>query len=77
MLHGDLGHSWRIREPVLSLILQKLPVTLQLGSMAFVIALCIGVPAGVLAAVYRNTVWDYVVNLVGLAGLSTPNFWLG
>jgi len=77
VLHGDLGRSWRINEPVLSLILQKLPVTLQLASMAFVIALCIGVPAGVLAAVYRNTVWDYVVNLVGLAGLSTPNFWLG
>ncbi len=77
MLHGDLGFSWRIREPVLQLILTKLPVTLQLAAMAFVIALCIGVPAGVLSAVYRNTVWDYLVNLVGLAGLSTPNFWLG
>lgn len=77
VLHGNLGFSWRIREPVSELILTKLPVTLQLSFMAFVIALCIGVPAGVLSAVYRNTVWDYVVNLVGLAGLSTPNFWLG
>jgi peptide/nickel transport system permease protein len=77
VVHGDLGHSWRIREPVLTLILTKLPVTMQLAGMAFVIAVCIGVPAGVLSAVYRNTVWDYVVNLVGLAGLSTPNFWLG
>jgi len=77
VLHGDLGFSWRIREPVGELILTKLPVTLQLSAMAFVIALCIGVPAGVLSAVYRNTVWDYLVNLIGLAGLSTPNFWLG
>ena len=77
VLRGDLGFSWRIRQPVASLILTKLPVTMQLGGMAFVIALCIGVPAGVLSAVYRNTAWDYVVNFIGLAGLSTPNFWLG
>ena len=77
VVRGDFGRSWRLGEPVATLIGQKLPVTLQLASMAFVVALGIGVPAGVLAAVYRNTVWDYVVNLVGLAGLSTPNFWLG
>jgi peptide/nickel transport system permease protein len=77
VLHGDLGFSWRIRQPVATLILTKLPVTLQLGGMAFLIALCIGVPAGVLSAVYRNSFWDYLVNLIGLAGLSTPNFWLG
>ena len=77
VLHGDLGFSWRIRQPVATLILTKLPVTLQLGGMAFLIALCIGIPAGVLSAVYRNSFWDYLVNLIGLAGLSTPNFWLG
>ena len=74
---GDLGFSWRIRQPVASLVLTKLPVTLQLAAMAFGIALCIGVPAGILSAVKRNTGWDYVANLIGLAGLSTPNFWLG
>lgn len=77
VLRGDLGFSWRIRQPVASLILTKLPVTLQLAAMAFGIALCIGVPAGILSAVKRNTAWDYAANLVGLAGLSTPNFWLG
>jgi len=77
VLHGDLGFSWRIRQPVLSLILTKLPVTLQLGGMAFVIALLIGIPAGIVAAVKRGTAWDYLANFVGLAGLSTPNFWLG
>ncbi len=77
VLRGDFGTSWRIRQPVLQLILTKLPVTLQLGGMAFVFAMLIGVPAGILAAVKRDTVWDHIANGVGLAGLSTPNFWLG
>jgi peptide/nickel transport system permease protein len=74
---GDLGHSWRTREPVAELIAQKLPVTAQLGGMAFLIAVLIGLPAGVVAAVGRNGPWDYMANAIGLAGLSTPNFWLG
>ena len=77
VLQGNLGQSWRIRQPVSELILSKLPVTLQLGGMAFVIAVLIGVPTGIISAVKRNTAWDYVANIVGLAGLSTPNFWLG
>jgi peptide/nickel transport system permease protein len=76
-LTGDLGFSWRTRQPVAGLILQKLAVTAQLGIMAFAIALAIGVPAGIVAAVYRNSVWDYLANGIGLAGLSLPNFWLG
>jgi peptide/nickel transport system permease protein len=74
---GDLGHSWRTREPVAELIAEKLPVTAQLGGMAFLIAVLIGVPAGIVAAVGRNGPWDYIANAIGLAGLSTPNFWLG
>jgi peptide/nickel transport system permease protein len=77
VLHGDLGYSWRIREPVAQLVAEKLPVTMQLAFMAFIIAVCIGVPMGVLSAVKRNSFWDYLANGVGLAGLSTPNFWLG
>jgi peptide/nickel transport system permease protein len=77
VLRGNLGYSWRNREPVSDLIAQKLPVTAQLGVMAFIIALLIGIPTGVLAAVKRNTVWDYLANGIGLAGLSLPNFWLG
>ena len=77
VLHGDLGFSWRIRQPVSQLIAQKLPVTLQLGTMAFIFAVGIGVPMGVLSAVKKNTFWDYLANGIGLAGLSTPNFWLG
>ena len=77
VVHGNLGYSWRNREPVMQLVEQKLPVTLQLSAMAFIIAIIIGVPAGVVAAVKRNTTWDWIANAVGLAGLSTPTFWLG
>ncbi|HJS87392.1 MAG TPA: ABC transporter permease [Acetobacteraceae bacterium] len=77
VLHGKLGYSWRNREDVAVLIGEKLPVTAQLASMAFVIAAAIGVPAGVLAAARRNSAWDYLANAVGLAGLSIPTFWLG
>jgi len=77
VLHGDLGESMRMQKPVLALILEKLPVTLELACMAIVIALAIGVPAGIISAVRRNTAWDYAANAVALWGLSTPNFWLG
>jgi peptide/nickel transport system permease protein len=74
---GDLGESMRLKAPVLDLILQKLPVTLQLAAMAMVIALVIGVSAGVVSAVKKDTAWDYAVNVFALWGISTPNFWLG
>jgi peptide/nickel transport system permease protein len=77
VLQGDLGFSWRIRQPVAQLVATKLPVTLQLGCMAFIVAVCIGVPMGILSAVKKNSFWDYLANGIGLAGLSTPNFWLG
>src|SRR5690349_15065691 len=54
-----------------------LPVTLRLASMAMVIALLIGSPAGIVSAVARGTAWDWVANVFSLWGLSTPNFWLG
>ncbi len=77
VVHGDLGESLRIQEPVLGLILQKLPVTLELASLAMLIALVIGIPAGIVSAVGKDTVWDYSANVIALWGLSTPNFWLG
>ena len=77
VLQGDLGESLRIQEPVLGLIREKLPVTLQLASMAMLIALCIGIPAGIVSAVGKDSAWDYLANILALWGLSTPNFWLG
>ena len=77
VLSGDLGESMRIKEPVLSLIGQKLPVTIQLASMAMIIALIIGVGAGIVSAVKKDSIWDYLANGFALWGISTPNFWLG
>lgn len=76
-LQGDLGISLRTQQPVLTLIGQKLPVTIQLALMALVIAVVIGVPAGILSA-YRKGTWvDWLANILALSGLSVPNFWLG
>ena len=77
VLTGDFGFSWRIRMPVSQLILDKLPVTAQLAAMSFIIAVLIGVPAGILSAVKRDQPADWGANGVALFGISTPNFWLG
>ncbi len=77
VLQGDLGDSVRTQTPVLELILQKLPVTLELALLAIVVAVVIGIPSGVVAAVGKGTVWDYLANAFALWGISTPNFWLG
>ena len=77
VLQGDLGESARTQQPVLELILQKLPVTLELALLSMLIALLIGLPAGVISAVKRGTVWDHGATVLGLSGLSMPNFWLG
>jgi peptide/nickel transport system permease protein len=74
---GDLGESLRIQKPVTELILEKLPVTIQLAVMAMLFALVIGITAGIVSAVLKDSAWDYAANAVALWGLSTPNFWLG
>jgi peptide/nickel transport system permease protein len=77
VLKGDLGESVRIQKPVLELIIEKLPVTLELALLAIVIALTIGITAGIVSAVAKDSAWDYAANVFALWGLSTPNFWLG
>ena len=77
VLYGQPGRIDAAQEPVARLVLQKLPVTLQLASMALLIAIAIGIPAGIVSAVKKDTAWDYGANLFALWGLSTPNFWLG
>jgi peptide/nickel transport system permease protein len=77
VLTGNLGESMRIKQPVLDLILEKLPVTVQLATMAMIIALLIGVTSGIVSAVKKDTLWDYGANIFALWGISTPNFWLG
>jgi peptide/nickel transport system permease protein len=76
-LRADLGESIRTRDSVLRLVGQKLPITLQLSGYALLVALLIAIPVGVLAAVRRNTAWDYLASSISLCGVSIPNFWLG
>ena len=77
LAHGNLGESLRIKVPVLDLVLEKLPVTVQLATMAMLIALAIGIGAGIVSAVKKGSAWDYGANAFALWGISTPNFWLG
>jgi peptide/nickel transport system permease protein len=76
-LRGDLGESIRTRESVVRIVGQKLPITLQLACYALLVALLFAIPTGVLAAVRRNSLWDYLASGVALGGVSIPNFWLG
>ena len=77
VVQGDLGQSMRLGQPVIDLVLRRLPVTLQLAVMAMVFALVIGLTAGIVSAVKKGTRWDYGANFIALAGISLPNFWLG
>jgi peptide/nickel transport system permease protein len=76
-LQGDLGASMRLNMTVSALLVQKLPVTMQLAVMALLVALVIGITAGVVSAVRPNSWLDHLANLIALIGLSIPNFWLG
>lgn len=76
-VHGDFGVSLRQQQPTFTLIMQRLPATIELALAALLIAVCIGLPLGVLAAIHRGTIWDSVLMLGGLVGQSLPVFWLG
>ncbi|HEX2539626.1 MAG TPA: ABC transporter permease subunit [Caldimonas sp.] len=76
-LHGDLGISTITHEPVFREFIARFPATVELSAVAMLLALAIGIPAGILAAVKRNTVWDYSVMGASLTGYSMPIFWWG
>ncbi len=77
LAHGDLGTSWRTGKPVVALILERLPVTIELTSLAVGFALLLGIPAGVLSATRRDHAIDNVTRVGTLLGLSVPVFWQG
>ena len=76
LLHGTLGESlmggWRVEER----ILERLPVTIELGVMAIVIGILIALPVGIYSAIHQDTAADYVGRSIAIIGLATPNFWL-
>ena len=75
VLRGDLGTSLTTHEPVLTEFLTLFPATFELAFFALMFAICVGLPAGILAAIKRNTVADYAVMGVSLTGYSMPIFW--
>jgi peptide/nickel transport system permease protein len=76
-LRGDMGTSLRTGDPVATVILNRLPATLELALLATLFSLLIAIPAGILSAVRRNGIIDAVARIVALIGLSVPNFLLG
>jgi peptide/nickel transport system permease protein len=77
LAHGDLGTSWRTGKPVILLILERLPVTLELTILSVGFALALGMPAGILSAIRRDRAIDQVTRVGTLLGLSIPVFWQG
>jgi peptide/nickel transport system permease protein len=76
MARGDLGTSFRSGEPIATILLRTLPITLELTLLAVLVATMCAIPLGVVSAVVRESSFDYVARLAGLVGLSMPNFWL-
>lgn len=76
-LKGNLGRSTQDKLPVGEILADRLPVTLELAMLAMLVAITIGVLAGIVAAVRRGRLADYVATGFGLVGLSVPHFWLG
>ena len=77
LLHGDIGESFRHRRPVSELISSRLLPTLQLAGFALLLTLGIGLPAGLIAAIRRNSLLDQSLMMLTIAGLAIPRFWLG
>src|SRR5919108_1304169 len=76
LVHGELGTSINTRRPISVDVSQFLPATVELSTVAIIFALCIGLPLGIFAALYRDRPIDHLARLVSLIGVSIPIFWL-
>ncbi len=77
VIEGDLGVSILQERPVIEMIKERLPVTLEIGLLGFLITFIIAIPAGVIAAVKKNTMVDYLCMSATLVGIAIPTFWFG
>lgn len=77
LIHGDLGTSIQLQQPVTQAILQRVPVTAELGIASLLYSVLLAVPLGVLASTHRNGKLDWLVNTVSLLGTAIPSFVLG
>jgi peptide/nickel transport system permease protein len=76
IVRGDFGKSHFLERPAREVLLERLPATIQLAAAAFVLAVAVGVPLGILSAVKRDTVFDNFGKLFATMGIATPNFWI-
>jgi ABC-type dipeptide/oligopeptide/nickel transport system permease component len=76
-LQGDLGRSLFYKEPALNVIMRALPNTLLLGGIAFLISIVVAVPVGIISALKRDSIWDYLGVGLALLGQAMPPYWLG
>ncbi|HEY1374230.1 MAG TPA: ABC transporter permease [Candidatus Binatia bacterium] len=74
---GDFGRSLKFGEPVMKLILERLPATIELATVSLIVAILISIPIGVYSAIKRDTLVDHAGTSMALIGVSLPNFWLG
>lgn len=74
---GDLGNSYAYSRPVLELITERLPATIELAICSLIIAILIAIPTGVISALYKNTFLDWFSMSLAITGVALPNFWLG
>jgi peptide/nickel transport system permease protein len=77
ILKGDFGQSIRFSRPVTQILIERLPMTIELGTIALIIAISIGIPAGIISAVKRNSIIDVITMISANIGVSMPVYWLG
>ena len=77
VLHGDLGYAYRTRKPVIDDLKQRFPATFELTTLSLLLAVIVGIPLGVQAAVHRDTWFDHIIRVVSVGGVSIPIFWTG
>lgn len=77
VLHGDLGRSFHFSRPVTEVFFDRFVATLKLGLVSAVLSIAIAIPVGILAAVNRNSAWDWIARSFVFLGQALPNFWLG
>jgi peptide/nickel transport system permease protein len=77
VLKGDFGDSIRFSRPVMSILIERLPLTIELGLMALTIAVLVGIPLGIISAIRRNSIADVATMVVANTGVSMPVYWLG
>lgn len=77
ILQGDFGDSIRFSRPVTIILIERLPLTIELGTFALIIAISLGIPLGILSAVKRNSIWDVITMVGANIGVSMPVYWLG